>query len=152
MVDKSNNQNYAEMDTDQLIKTVKDRDKKLKKVESKFVEVHEARRLLKQDRDTFLNFLTLIFPEPTINEVLLPDDQIGSYDIDHLRQFWQLQQAKMQQEKIQENFKLQTEITELKGKVATQHDENQNVEVLQAEIKVLQQSDVDLKAENARIT
>ena len=74
MVDKSNNQNYAEMDTDQLIKTVKDRDKKLKKVESKFVEVHEARRLLKQDRDTFLNFLTLIFPEPTINEVLLPDD------------------------------------------------------------------------------
>lgn len=58
----------------------------------------------------------------------------------------------MQQEKIQENFKLQTEITELKGKVATQHDENQNVEVLQAEIKVLQQSDVDLKAENARIT
>ena len=74
MVDKSNNQNYAEMDTDQLIKTLKDRDKKLKKVESKFVEVHEARRLLKQDRDTFLNFLTLIFPEPTINEVLLPDD------------------------------------------------------------------------------
>jgi len=62
------------MDTDQLIKTLKDRDKKLKKVESKFVEVHEARRLLKQDRDTFLNFLTLIFPEPTINEVLLPDD------------------------------------------------------------------------------
>ena len=62
------------MDSDQLIKTLKDRDKKLKKVESKFVEVHEARRLLKQDRDTFLNFLTLIFPEPTISEVLLPDD------------------------------------------------------------------------------
>jgi len=62
------------MDSDQLIKTLKDRDKKLKKVESKFVEVHEARRLLKQDRDTFLNFLTLIFPEPTINEVLLPED------------------------------------------------------------------------------
>ena len=38
---------YAEMDTEQLVKTVKDRDKKLKKVESKYVEVHEARRLLK---------------------------------------------------------------------------------------------------------
>ena len=37
---------YAEMDHDQLVKTVKGFDKKLKKVESKFVEVHEARRLL----------------------------------------------------------------------------------------------------------
>ena len=84
MVEKA----YTEMDPEQLVKTVKDRDKKLKKVESKFVEVHEARRLLKQDRDTFLNFLTLVFPEPTLQEVLLPEDQIGAYDIDHLRQFW----------------------------------------------------------------
>jgi len=65
------------MDQAQLIKTVKDREKKLKKVESKFVEVHEARRLLKTDRDTFLNFLTLVFPEPTLSEVLLPEDLIG---------------------------------------------------------------------------
>ena len=79
---------YTEMDAEQLVKTVKDRDKKLKKVESKYVEVHEARRLLKQDRDTFLNFLTLVFPEPTLQEVLLPEESIGSYDIDHLRQFW----------------------------------------------------------------
>ena len=84
MVEKA----YTEMDSEQLIRTVKDRDKKLKKVESKFVEVHEARRLLKADRDTFLNFLTLVFPEPTLQEVLLPEDQIGMYDIDHLRQFW----------------------------------------------------------------
>lgn len=66
MVEKGKAEAYTEMDTEQLIKTVKDRDKKLKKVESKFVEVHEARRLLKSDRDTFLNFLTLVFPEPTL--------------------------------------------------------------------------------------
>ena len=65
---------YGEMDLAQLIKTVKDRDKRLKKVESKFVEMHEARRLLKQDRDTFLNFLTLVFPESMLPEVLLPED------------------------------------------------------------------------------
>ena len=70
MVEKS----YAEMDQETLVKTLKDKDKKLKKVESKFVEVHEARRLLKQDRDTFLNFLTLVFPQPTLQEVLLPED------------------------------------------------------------------------------
>ena len=57
---------YADMDQETLVKTLKDKDKKLKKVESKFVEVHEARRLLKQDRDTFLNFLTLVFPQPTL--------------------------------------------------------------------------------------
>ena len=62
MVEKA----YTEMDPEQLLKTVKDLAKKLKKVESKFVEVHEARRLVKQDRDTFLNFLTLVFPEPTL--------------------------------------------------------------------------------------
>ena len=67
--------NYAEMDVDQLVKTVKDRDKKLKKVESKFLEVHEARRLIKQDRDTFINFLNLVFPdESMLQEVLLPED------------------------------------------------------------------------------
>ena len=49
-------------------------EKKLKKVEEKFVEMHEARTNLKQDRDTFLNFLTLVFPEPTLSEVLLPED------------------------------------------------------------------------------
>ena len=70
MVEKS----YADMDQETLVKTLKDKDKKLKKVESKFVEVHEARRLLKQDRDTFLNFLTLVFPQPTLGEVLLPED------------------------------------------------------------------------------
>jgi len=56
------------------VKTVKGFEKKLKKVESKFVEVHEARRLLQNDRDTFLNFLTLVYPEPMLSEVLLPDD------------------------------------------------------------------------------
>lgn len=91
---------YSEMDPEQLLKTLKDRDKKLKKVESKFVEVHEARRLLKQDRDTFLNFLALIFPEPTLQEVLLPDEQIGSYDIDHLSQFWQLTKSKQASSQI----------------------------------------------------
>ncbi len=82
------------MDNQQLIKTIKDRDKKLKKVESKFVEGFEEKRMLKQDRDTFLNFLTLVFPEPTLQEVLLPEDKIGHYDIDHLRNFWQLQESK----------------------------------------------------------
>lgn len=37
---------YSEMDHDQLVKTVKGLEKKLKKVESKFVEMHEARRML----------------------------------------------------------------------------------------------------------
>jgi len=66
MLEKGREPAYADMDVAQLVKEVKARDKKLKKVESKFVDMHEARRLLKQDRDTFLNFLTLVFPEPTL--------------------------------------------------------------------------------------
>jgi len=77
MVEKA----YAEMDQDQLVAKLKEKDrefvklkKKLEKVEQKFVEMHEARQNLKTDRDTFLNFLTLVFPEPTLAEVLLPED------------------------------------------------------------------------------
>ena len=77
MVEKA----YAEMDQDQLVAKLKEKDrefvklkKKLEKVEQKFVEMHEARQNLKTDRDTFLNCLTLVFPEPTLAEVLLPED------------------------------------------------------------------------------
>ena len=63
-------------------------EKKLKKVEEKFFEMHETKKLLTSDRDTFLNFLQLVFTEDTLQEVLLPDDRIGTYDIEHLRQFW----------------------------------------------------------------
>ena len=118
------------MEPEQLVKQLKDRDKKLKKVESKFVEVHEARRLLKQDRDTFLNFLTLIFPEPMLSEVVLPDDQIGIYDIDHLRQFWQLQQSKTASSQLLETDRLNKEIEELREQVGAQGDLATQVESL----------------------
>ena len=128
---------YTEMDAEQLVKTVKDRDKKLKKVESKYVEVHEARRLLKQDRDTFLNFLTLVFPEPTLQEVLLPEESIGSYDIDHLRQFWQLTQSKQASSQIIEQEKNINEIQELRRQVSSQEDLEANVESLKQSVQIL---------------
>ena len=62
--------------------------KKLNKVEEKFIEVHGQQKLLTQDRDTFINFLHIVFPDNILSEVLLPDDKVGNYDIEHLRQFW----------------------------------------------------------------
>ena len=59
--------------------------KKLNKVEEKFIEIHEKQKLLTQDRDTFINFMHVVFPENILSEVLLPDDKVGSYDIEHLR-------------------------------------------------------------------
>ena len=82
-------------------------------MESKYVEMHETKRLLQQDRDTFLNFVQLIFEGPMVEEVLLPEDKIGSYDIEHLRQFWILQKARNEQTIIVENDKLKEEAGKL---------------------------------------
>ena len=50
--------------------------------------MHGQQKLLTQDRDTFINFLHIVFPENILSEVLLPDEKVGNYDIEHLRQFW----------------------------------------------------------------
>jgi hypothetical protein len=48
-----------------------------------------------------------------VEEVLLPEDKIGSYDIEHLRQFWILQKARNEQTIIVENDKLKEEAGKL---------------------------------------
>ena len=62
--------------------------KKVKKLEEKYVELHKTQKALIKDRDTFIQFLHLVFPQQHLDELLLPDDEFGLYDIEHLRQFW----------------------------------------------------------------
>lgn len=47
---------------------------KLNKVEEKFVDLHKKEKALLKDRDTFIAFLYLVFPEDVLKELLLPDD------------------------------------------------------------------------------
>ena len=61
---------------------------KLNKVEEKFVGIHKKEKALLKDRETFIAFLYLVFPEDVLKELLLPDDQYGIYDIEHIQQFW----------------------------------------------------------------
>ena len=71
-------------------KELKQAEKKLKKVEEKYVELHKQQKGLIQDRETFIQFLHLVFPQNHLDELLLPDNQYGLYDIEHLRSFWTL--------------------------------------------------------------
>ena len=48
--------------------------KKLNKVEEKFVTIHKKEKSLMKDRDTFMAFLVMVFPEDVLQEVLLPED------------------------------------------------------------------------------
>lgn len=64
--------------------------KKVKKLEEKYVELHKQQKLLIQDRETFIAFLHLVFPQQHLDELLLPDDQYGLYDIEHIKAFWTL--------------------------------------------------------------
>ena len=80
--------------------------KMLAKMETKYVNIHEGKQKLQQDRDTFVQFIQLVFEGPMLEEVLLPDDKIGSYDIEHMRQFWILQKARNEQSVMIENESL----------------------------------------------
>ena len=78
---EANPTDESNLTQDQLIQLLKEKRKELDKVkkrlsktESKYVEMHETKRLLQQDRDTFINFIQLVFEGPTLSEVLLPDD------------------------------------------------------------------------------
>lgn len=81
-------------------KELKATQKKLKKVEEKFVDLHKQQKKLVQDRETFIQFLHLVFPASHLEELLLPDDQLGLYDIDHLRNFWTLYKNQTDQESM----------------------------------------------------
>lgn len=52
-----------------------------------------------KDRETFIAFLYLVFPEDVLKELLLPDDQYGLYDIEHIRQFYTHLKAKQEAQK-----------------------------------------------------
>jgi hypothetical protein len=47
---------------------------KLNKVEEKFVDLHKKEKALLKDRETFIAFLYLVFPEDVLKELLLPDE------------------------------------------------------------------------------
>ncbi len=79
-------------------KELKSTQKKLKKVEEKYVEVHRSNKGLLSDHETFIQFLHLVFPPQHLEELLLPADQYGLYDLEHLRGFWTLLKSQMQSE------------------------------------------------------
>lgn len=56
--------------------------------------MHKAQKGLINDRETFIQFLTLVFPQNLLEEeiMIMPEGQegYGLYDYNHLRQFWTL--------------------------------------------------------------
>ena len=114
--------------------------KKLAKVEKTFVEIHQQHKLLTQDRDTFINFLHIVFPENIVSEVLLPDDKMGHYDIESLRQFWV--HIKQQQEAafMHKNKEMNDELIELREKSNTDEDLESTLEVLRSKLEVTEKN------------
>ena len=71
--------------------------KKVKKLEEKYVELHKREKGLLKDRETFIGFMHLVFPQQILDEVLISEAgeggaeaTFGLYDIEHLQQFWTL--------------------------------------------------------------
>lgn len=60
--------------------------KKLSIVEAKFVETHKLQKALIRDRDTFTQFLHLVFKDKVAEEIVLSNDtdSYGLYDITQL--------------------------------------------------------------------
>jgi chromosome segregation ATPase len=52
-------------------KELKQTQKKLKKVEDKFVEIHKAQKNIIDDREVLLQFLQLVFPPKILEEEIM---------------------------------------------------------------------------------
>lgn len=85
-------------------KELKQSQKKLKKVEDKFVEMHKSQKNLMNDRETFIQFLHLVFPQSLLEEeiMLMPEgsEGFGMFDFNHLRQFWTLTKQNQENEHL----------------------------------------------------
>ena len=99
------------LDSDTLIQLLKEKakelktsQKKLKKVEDKFVEMHKSQKNLINDRETFIQFLHLVFPQNLLEDeiMLMPDgnEGYGMFDFNHLRQFWTLLKQNKENEQL----------------------------------------------------
>ena len=116
------------LDSETLIQLLKEKakelkttQKKLKKVEDKFVEMHKSQKNLIADRETFIQFLQMVFPQNLLEEeiLIMPEgaEGYGMFDFNHLRQFWTLtaqtkendelalQQSMEEQKKLEEQAK-----------------------------------------------
>lgn len=85
-------------------KELKTEKKKLKKVEDKYMEIHKTQKNLVNDRDAFISFLHLVFPQKLLNEeiMIMPEgpDGYGMFDFDHIKQFWMLTKQSSENENI----------------------------------------------------
>jgi predicted transcriptional regulator len=99
------------VDTDTLMallkekaKELKQTQKKLKKVEDKFVEMHKSQKNLISDRETFIQFLHVVFPQSLLNDeiLIMPEgaEGYGMFDINHLRQFFTLTAQSKENEQL----------------------------------------------------
>ena len=99
------------LDSETLIQLLKEKakelkttQKKLKKVEDKFVEMHKSQKNLINDRETFIQFLHLVFPQNLLEDeiMLMPDGQegYGMFDYNHIRQFWTLTKQNKENEHL----------------------------------------------------
>ena len=73
-------------------KELKSTQKKLTKVEDKFVDLHKQQKFLVNDRDAFIQFLRLVFPQQLLEEEILTfsdgPEGYGQIDYNHLMGFY----------------------------------------------------------------
>lgn len=133
----------------------------MKKLEEKYVELHKREKGLLKDRETFISFMHLVFPQQILDEVIIHEDpsqnpegdnqSFGLYDIEHLRQFWTLMRtqtdnesthiiAVMREEKLMLMHKIQTyerQLTEHGDYETKLKDLETHMASLQSEIRAL---------------
>lgn len=92
--------------------------KKLSKVEDRYVETHKLQKALLRDRDTFIQLLKVIFTEADLlREVILDDtaDNYGLYDITQLQEFYILLKTSSDKQHLLEKDSLQQELRQFKA-------------------------------------
>ena len=81
-----------------------------------------------------------------LDEVLLPDDKIGSYDIEHMRQFWILQKARNEQQMMIENESLKDQVLLLKETIGKNENDTAKQEEMEKRIAELEEKEKEIMA------
>ncbi|CDW85360.1 abc transporter family protein [Stylonychia lemnae] len=118
--------------------------KKLKKLEEKYVDIHKQHKGLIQDREAFIAFLHMVFPQNYLDELLLPDDQFGLYDIDHIKSFWTLMKSQNDTESThiieimkEEKKVMYQKISQYEREISDKEDSQRKIQELEGQIAKL---------------
>ena len=121
------------------------------------MELHKREKGLLKDRETFISFLHLAFPQQILDEVIIHEENeggenfegqsFGLYDIEHLRQFWTLMKTQTDNESTHIIAVMREEKQMLMQKIQTYERDSGNKNEIEGKLRDAETQLAEMKKE-----